>query len=184
MITTPSPGYSILMRLEILSKPGMLGKVTLAIGKAGGDIGAIDIIEFGKGTVIRDVAVDVSDVETGQRVVEEVKKVRGVRVLNVTDRTFRIHQGGKIEVKNKISLNTREELSMVYTPGVARICMAIHEDREKAYDFTIKKNTIAIVTDGTAVLGLGDIGPQAALPVMEGKAMLLRLFSLATSRLR
>jgi len=176
MITTPSPGYSILIRLEILSKPGMLGKVTLAIGKAAGDIGAIDIIGFEKGTVIRDVAVDVSDVETGQRVVEEVKKVRGVRVLNVTDRTFRIHQGGKIEVKNKIPLNTREELSMVYTPGVARICMAIHEDREKAYDLTIKKNTIAIVTDGTAVLGLGDIGPQAALPVMEGKAMLFKEF--------
>ena len=176
MITTPSPGYSILIRLEILSKPGMLGKVTLAIGKAGGDIGAIDIVGFGKGTIIREVAVDVSDVERGQRVVEEVKKVRGVRVLNVTDRTFRIHQGGKIEVKNKIPLNTREELSMVYTPGVARICMAIHEDREKAYDLTIKKNTIAIVTDGTAVLGLGDIGPQAALPVMEGKAMLFKEF--------
>jgi malate dehydrogenase (oxaloacetate-decarboxylating) len=176
MITTPSPGYSILIRLEILSKPGMLGKVTLAIGKAGGDIGAIDIIGFGKGTIIRDVAVDVSDVETGQRVVEEVKKVRGVRVLNVTDRTFRVHQGGKIEVKNKIPLNTREELSMVYTPGVARICMAIHEDREKAYDLTIKKNTIAIVTDGTAVLGLGDIGPEAAMPVMEGKAMLFKEF--------
>jgi malate dehydrogenase (oxaloacetate-decarboxylating) len=176
MIKTPSPGYSILIRLEILSKPGMLGKVTLAIGKAGGDIGAIDIVGFGKRTIIRDVAVDVSDVETGQKVVEEVKKVRGVRVLNVTDRTFRIHQRGKIEVKNKIPLNTREDLSMVYTPGVARICMAIHEDREKVYDLTIKKNTIAIVTDGTAVLGLGDIGPQAALPVMEGKAMLFKEF--------
>jgi malate dehydrogenase (oxaloacetate-decarboxylating) len=176
MITTPSPGYSILIRLEILSKPGMLGKVTLAIGKAGGDIGAIDIIGFGKGTIIRDIVVDVSGVEKGQKVVEEVKKVRGVRVLNVTDRTFRIHQGGKIEVKNKILLNTREELSMVYTPGVARICMAIHEDREKAYDLTIKKNTIAIVTDGTAVLGLGDIGPEAAMPVMEGKAMLFKEF--------
>jgi malate dehydrogenase (oxaloacetate-decarboxylating) len=176
MITTPSPGYSILIRLEILSKPGMLGRVTLAIGKAGGDIGAIDIFGFGKGTIIRDIAVDVSDVEIGQRVVEEVKKVKGVRVLNVTDRTFRVHQGGKIEVKNKIPLNTREELSMVYTPGVARICMAIHEDREKAYDLTIKKNTIAIVTDGTAVLGLGDIGPEAAMPVMEGKAMLFKEF--------
>jgi malate dehydrogenase (oxaloacetate-decarboxylating) len=176
MIKTPSPGYSILIRLEILSKPGMLGKVTLAIGKAGGDIGAIDIAGFGKGTIIRDVAVDVSDVETGQKVVEGVKKVRGVRVLNVTDRTFRIHQRGKIEVKNKIPLNTREDLSMVYTPGVARICMAIHGDREKVYDLTIKKNTIAIVTDGTAVLGLGDIGPHAALPVMEGKAMLFKEF--------
>jgi malate dehydrogenase (oxaloacetate-decarboxylating) len=103
--------------------------------------------------------------------------VKGVRVLNVTDRTFRVHQRGKIEVKNKIPLNTREELAMVYTPGVARISMAIHEDREKAYDLTIKKNTIAIVTDGTAVLGLGDIGPEAALPVMEGKSMLFKEFA-------
>lgn len=177
MITTPSPGYSILIRLEILSKPGMLGKVTSAVGKAGGDIGAIDIVGFGKGTIIRDIAVDVSDVETGQKVVGEIKKVKGVRVLNVTDRTFRVHQRGKIEVKNKIPLNTREELAMVYTPGVARISMAIHEDREKAYDLTIKKNTIAIVTDGTAVLGLGDIGPEAALPVMEGKSMLFKEFA-------
>ena len=117
MIQTPSPGYSIVIRIELLSKPGMLGKVTSAIGRAGGDIGAIDIIGFGKGAIIRDIVVDVSGVEKGQKVVEEVKKVKGVRVLNVTDRTFRVHQRGKIEVKNKISLNTREELSMVYTLG-------------------------------------------------------------------
>jgi malate dehydrogenase (oxaloacetate-decarboxylating) len=172
MIKTPSPSYSILIRLEILTKPGMLGRVTSVIGKAGGDIGAVDIVGFGKDTTLRDIIVSVADIPMGQRVAEEVKRIRGVNVLNVTDRTLRIHQGGKIEIKNKIPLNTREDLSMAYTPGVARVCMIIHEDPHRVYDLTIKKNTVAIVTDGTAVLGLGDIGPEAALPVMEGKAML------------
>jgi malate dehydrogenase (oxaloacetate-decarboxylating) len=109
-------------------------------------------------------------------VVERLKQVKGVHVVNMTDRTYMIHQGGKIEIKNKIPLNTREDLSMAYTPGVARVCMTIHEDRKKAYELTIKKNTVAVVTDGTAVLGLGDIGPEAAMPVMEGKAMLFKEF--------
>ena len=176
MIKTPSPSYSILIRTEIHTKPGMLGKVTLAIGKVGGDIGAVDIVGFGKETTIRDIIVNVTDISMGQKVVDRMKRIKGVNVLNVTDRTFRIHQQGKIEVRNKVSVNTREDLSMVYTPGVARVCMAIHEDRERVYQFTIKKNTVAVVTDGTAVLGLGDIGPEAALPVMEGKAMLFKEF--------
>jgi len=176
MIKTPSPGYSILVRLEIPTKPGMLGKVTSVIGRAGGDIGAIDIYGFGKSTTIREISVSVADVPIGQKVVEQVKQVPGVQVLKVTDRTYTLHQGGKIEIKNKIPLNTREDLSMAYTPGVARVCMTIHEDRDRVYDLTIKKNTIAIVTDGTAVLGLGDIGPEAAMPVMEGKAMLFKEF--------
>jgi malate dehydrogenase (oxaloacetate-decarboxylating) len=176
MIKTPSPSYSILIRLEILTKPGMLGRVTSAIGKAGGDIGAVDIVGFGKNTTLRDIIVNVADIPMGEKVVEKVKQIRGVNVLNVTDRTFRVHQGGKIEIKNKIPLNTREDLSMVYTPGVARVCMTIHEDRNRVYDLTIKRNMVAIVTDGTAVLGLGDIGPEAALPVMEGKAMLFKEF--------
>lgn len=176
MIKTPSPSYSILMRVELLTKPGMLGKLTSAIGKAGGDIGAVDIVGFTKGTTIRDIIMNVADIPMGQKVVDQVRLIKGVNVLNVTDRTFRVHQRGKIEIKNKIPLNTREDLSMVYTPGVARVCMAIHEDRKKVYDLTIKKNTIAIVTDGTAVLGLGDIGPEAAMPVMEGKAMLFKEF--------
>jgi malate dehydrogenase (oxaloacetate-decarboxylating) len=176
MIRRPSPSYSIIIRLEILSKPGMLGKVGSVIGKAGGDIGAIDIVGFKKNITIRDLIVSVADVPMGQKVVEELKRVKGVNVLQVTDRTFMVHQGGKIEIKNKIPLNSREDLSMAYTPGVARICMAIHEDRTKAYDLTIKKNTIVVVTDGTAVLGLGDIGPEAAMPVMEGKAMLFKEF--------
>jgi len=176
MIKRPSPSYSIIIRLEILSKPGMLGKVASIIGKTGGDIGAIDIVGFKKNVTIRDLIVSVADVPMGQKVVEELKRIRGVTVLQVADRTFLVHQGGKIEIKNKIPLNSREDLSMAYTPGVARICMAIHEDRAKAYDLTIKKNTIAVVTDGTAVLGLGDIGPEAAMPVMEGKAMLFKEF--------
>ena len=176
MIKTPSASYSILMRVELFTKPGTLGKVTSAIGKAGGDIGAVDIVGFTKETTIRDIIVSVADIPIGQEVVNQVRQIKGVNVLNVTDRTFRVHQGGKIEVKNKIPLNTREDLSMVYTPGVARVCMAIHEDRKKVYDLTIKKNSVAIVTDGTAVLGLGDIGPEAAMPVMEGKAMLFKEF--------
>ena len=176
MIKTPSASYSIIIRLEISSKPGMLGKVTSTIGRAGGDIGAVDIVGFKKNVTIRDIIVNVADIPTGQKVVEELRRIKGVNVLQVTDRTFMVHQGGKIEIKNKIPLNSREDLSMVYTPGVARICMAIHEKRERMYDLTIKRNTIAIVTDGTAVLGLGDIGPEAAMPVMEGKAMLFKEF--------
>jgi malate dehydrogenase (oxaloacetate-decarboxylating) len=176
MIKTPSASYSIIIRLEIVSKPGMLGKVTSTIGKAGGDIGAIDIVGFKKNITIRDIIVSVADVPMGQKVVGELKLIRGINVLQVTDRTFMVHQGGKIEIKSKIPLNSREDLSMAYTPGVARVCMAIHERRERVYDLTIKKNTIAVVTDGSAVLGLGDIGPEAAMPVMEGKAMLFKEF--------
>ncbi|MGA2515048.1 MAG: NAD-dependent malic enzyme [Thermodesulfobacteriota bacterium] len=176
MIRKPSPSYSILIRIEIHNLPGMLGKVTSAIGKAGGDIGSIDIVGFRKNLIIRDIVVNVADIPMGQKVVDGLKQVRGINVVNVTDRTYMIHQGGKIEIKNKVSVSTREDLSMAYTPGVARVCMTIHEDRNKVYDLTIKKNTVAIVTDGTAVLGLGDIGPEAAMPVMEGKAMLFKEF--------
>jgi len=165
-----------MIRLGIVSKPGMLGRVTSAIGKAGGDIGAVDIVGFKKNVTIRDIIVSVADIPMGQKVVEELKRIKGANVLQVTDRTFMVHQGGKIEIKSKIPLNSREDLSMAYTPGVARICMAIHENRERVHDLTIKKNTIAVVTDGTAVLGLGDIGPEAAMPVMEGKAMLFKEF--------
>jgi len=176
MIRTPSASYSILIRMEILNNPGMLGKVTSAIGKAGGDIGSIDIVGFKKNSIIRDIVVSVADIPMGQTVVDRLKRVKGVNIVNVTDRTFMIHQGGKIEIKNKIPVSTREDLSMAYTPGVARVCMTIHEDRNKVYDLTIKRNTVAVVTDGTAVLGLGDIGPEAAMPVMEGKAMLFKEF--------
>ena len=174
MIAAPSPSYSLTVRLEILNRPGMLGKVTSAIGKAGGNIGAIDLVQVGKTTVTRDITFQARDDAHGTQVVERLRAVPGVKVVNVSDRTFLMHLGGKIEVKGKMAVKTRDDLSMAYTPGVARVCMAIHADPEKAYALTIKQNCVAVVTDGTAVLGLGDIGPKAALPVMEGKALLFK----------
>jgi malate dehydrogenase (oxaloacetate-decarboxylating) len=148
----------------------------MAIGRAGGDIGAIDIVTVGNNYIIRDVTVSSASSKHGEQIVESVKHVDGVELLQVSDPTFLMHLGGKIEVVSKVPLKTRADLSMAYTPGVARICEAIQQDPEKVFTLTIKKNTVAIVTDGTAVLGLGDIGPAAALPVMEGKAMLFKEF--------
>src|SRR3989304_1150341 len=177
METTPSPSYSITMRLEIKNQVGMLGKVTSAIGEALGDIGAVDIVSVGKGTIVRDMSVNCRDSQHASQIVEKVRGVSGVSVINVSDRTFLMHLGGKIEVVNKAPLKTRDDLSMAYTPGVARVCQAIHHDKSKVYQLTIKSNMVAVVTDGSAVLGLGDIGPEAALPVMEGKAMLFKTFA-------
>ncbi len=154
----------------------MVGEITSAIGDTGGDIGAIDIVSANKNTVTRDYTVNAGNVEHSSRIVDAIKGVAGVEVLSISDRTFLIHLGGKITVECKRALNTRDDLSMAYTPGVARVCAEIAKDKSKAYNLTIKRNTIAIVTDGTAVLGLGDIGPEAALPVMEGKAMLFKRF--------
>jgi malate dehydrogenase (oxaloacetate-decarboxylating) len=162
------------VRLEITNRPGMLGKVTSAIGKAGGDIGAIDLVEVGKGTITRDLTFKASDERHAEQVIERIRGVEKVRVVNASDRTFLMHLGGKIEVRGKIPVKTRDDLSMAYTPGVARVCMAIHHDPEKAYALTIKQNCVAVVTDGSAVLGLGDIGPNGAQPVMEGKALLFK----------
>src|SRR3989441_11668255 len=170
----PSASYSLTVRLEILNKPGMLGRVTSAIGKAGGDIGAIDLVVVGKTTITRDITFKARDEPHGQQVVDGIGPVQGVGVVNVSVRTFLRHLGGKIEVRGKMSVQTRDDLSMAYTPGVARVCMAIHHGPEKAYALTIKQNAVAVVTDGSAVLGLGDIGPNGAQPVMEGKALLFK----------
>jgi malate dehydrogenase (oxaloacetate-decarboxylating) len=164
------------LRLKIKNLPGMLGKITSRIGEVGGDIGAIDIAGFEKDHIIRDVTVNVRDESHGEELVKEIEKIGDVAVVNVSDRTFLMHLGGKIRITNKVPLTTRDDLSMAYTPGVARVCMAIHDEPENVYKLTIKRNMIAVVTDGTAVLGLGDIGPAAALPVMEGKAMLFKEF--------
>jgi malate dehydrogenase (oxaloacetate-decarboxylating) len=177
MMTAPSASYSMTVRLEIRNRPGMLGKVTSAIGRAGGDIGAVDLVEVGAGTIVRDLSFNARDDKHGQAVVDAVRRVAGVRVRHVSDRTFLMHLGGKIEVRGKVPVKTRDDLSMAYTPGVARVCMAIHDDPQKAYTLTIKQNSVAVVTDGTAVLGLGDIGPKAAMPVMEGKALLFKQFA-------
>jgi malate dehydrogenase (oxaloacetate-decarboxylating) len=174
MAVTPSASYSVTARLEIRNRPGMLGRVTSAIGDAGGDIGAVDLVESHRERVVRDITVKARDSDHGQQIVGRLKQLHGVRVVSVSDRTFLMHLGGKIEVRSKVPLRTRDDLSMAYTPGVARVCLAIRDDRERAFTLTMKHNTVAVVTDGSAVLGLGDIGPEAALPVMEGKAMLFK----------
>lgn len=177
MSISPSPSYSITLRLEIVNTIGMFGKIATAIGDSGGDIGAVDIVRTGTGIMVRDVTVNARDESHEKEIVESVKKLEGVKILHVSDRTFLLHHSGKIEIHNKVPVKNRSDLSMVYTPGVARVCMAIHHDKEKAYRFTLKRNSVAIVTDGSAVLGLGDIGPEAALPVMEGKSMLFKEFA-------
>jgi malate dehydrogenase (oxaloacetate-decarboxylating) len=177
MVPKPSASYSITMRVEIQNRPGMLGKIASAIGKAGGDIGAVDIAGFGSHTIIRDITVNARDEAHEKIIAAAVGKVAGAKVVNVSDRTFLAHLGGKIEIKSKSPIKTRNDLSMVYTPGVARVCMAIHDDPRKVHGLTIKKNTVAVITDGSAVLGLGNIGPAAALPVMEGKAALFKEFA-------
>jgi malate dehydrogenase (oxaloacetate-decarboxylating) len=177
MATTPSAQYSLTLRVEIDHLPGMLGKVASAIGEAGGTIGAIDLVSVEDPHTIRDITVETGDASDWPRLTAAVNAVPGARVLDSTDRTFMLHAGGKIAMHNKSPLKTRDDLSMAYTPGVARVCQAIQAEPEKVFQYTIKRNTVAVVSDGTAVLGLGDIGPRAALPVMEGKAMLFKEFA-------
>ncbi|MFM8762960.1 MAG: NAD-dependent malic enzyme, partial [Solirubrobacterales bacterium] len=176
MSPTPSAQYSLTIRVEIDDVPGMLGKVAGAIGDAGAVIGPIDLVEA-NGGLVRDITVDANDPDHWDEITAAIDAVDGARVIDTTDRTFQIHVGGKIEQHNRSPLKTRDDLSMAYTPGVARVCSAIADDRERAFQYTIKRNTVAVVSDGTAVLGLGDIGPEAAMPVMEGKAMLFKEFA-------
>lgn len=173
MAISQTNGLSLILRLKISSDAGF-SQVTMAIGEAGGDIIAVDVIHVGKDYVIRDITVNVHNESHRSEVVRSLEKRPGIEVINVSDRTFLVHLGGKIEVHAKTPVKNRDDLSRVYTPGVARVCEAIHEDPSKAFQLTIKRNTVAVVTDGTAVLGLGDIGPEAAMPVMEGKAMLFK----------
>jgi malate dehydrogenase (oxaloacetate-decarboxylating) len=173
----PSPSYSITIRVEIENRIGMFAKIATAISSVGGDMGAVDIVRVEKGKIIRDITANARDEEHEKAIVRAIKTVAGVKVLRVMDRTFTAHEGGKIEIKNKLPVRDRNDLSQVYTPGVARVCMDIHRNKEHAYRYTIKGNSVAIVSDGTAVLGLGDIGPEAALPVMEGKAMIFKEFA-------
>jgi len=177
MTKTSSPGYAFTLRLRSVNNPGMVGLITSTIGHMGGDIGAIDITNAEKKSITRDYTINARGVEHSRIIVDKIRKITGVEVLNVSDRTFLIHLGGKIVIENRVPLQTRDDLSMAYTPGVARVCEEIARDKTKVYNLTIKQNTVAIVTDGSAVLGLGDIGPEASLPVMEGKCMLFRKFA-------
>lgn len=173
----PTPSYSITMRVRYPNQVGMLGKVASAIGQAGGDISAVDIVQVAGKEMVRDITVAAADYEHEKAIVEAVSQVPGVKVVKVSDRTFLVHLGGKLECKPRHPVKTRDDLSMVYTPGVARICLAIRDNPEDVFNLTIKRNAVAIVTDGSAVLGLGNIGPYAALPVMEGKAVLFKEFA-------
>jgi malate dehydrogenase (oxaloacetate-decarboxylating) len=174
---TPSAQYRLTIRVKLDDSPGILGQVTSAIGEAGGMVDAVDLVEVDGGQSLRDIVVDASGRDHWARILEAIGAIAGAEVIDTTDRTFLLHVGGKIEQSNKHPLKTRDDLSMVYTPGVARVCRAIADDQDKAFQFTIKRNTVAVVSDGTAVLGLGDIGPRAAMPVMEGKCCLFKEFA-------
>lgn len=176
MATAPSPSYRITIRIKHANKAGNLAALTAAIEKAGGSIGAIDIVESDRTDIIRDVTVDSNSTEQADAIADAVRALPGMDVISVTDDTFAMHIGGKIEIHLKSPLDTRDDLSMAYTPGVARVCMAIAENPAMAFTHTIRRNMVAVVSDGSAVLGLGNIGPLGAMPVMEGKAMLFKAF--------
>ena len=174
---TPSAQYRLNVRVEIDDSAGLLGRVTSAIGEVGGMVAAVDPVEIEHGHSLRDIVVDAAGPEHWVQIVAAIEAIEGAHVIDQIDRTFQLHVGGKIEQHNKHPLKTRDDLSMAYTPGVARVCLAIAEDEDRAFQYTIKRNTVAVVSDGTAVLGLGDIGPSAAMPVMEGKCCLFKEFA-------
>lgn len=174
---TTHASNSITIRVKLVHQPRVLARLTQTIGDLDGQIGAIDIVDATGDWITRDFTIDTAGDQHAEEIAEAIGNLDGVEIVNFSDRTFLLHLGGKIEVKSKTPLKTRDQLSMAYTPGVARICEAIRNKPEDAFKLTIKRNTVAIVTDGTAVLGLGDIGPEAAMPVMEGKAMLFKEFA-------
>ncbi|HEY8502382.1 MAG TPA: malic enzyme-like NAD(P)-binding protein, partial [Solirubrobacterales bacterium] len=174
-----SAQYSVTIRVELDARQEPLGRLTAAIAEAGGQLQGVDLVPGAgpEGKRVREFTIDAADREHWERILRAIGSTRGARVLDYVDRTMQMHRGGKIEQRNKYPLKTRDDLSMAYTPGVARVCMDIHAERGKAFEYTIKKNTVAVVSDGSAVLGLGNIGPEAAMPVMEGKCMLFKEFA-------
>jgi malate dehydrogenase (oxaloacetate-decarboxylating) len=171
-----SASFSSTIRVRLSDAPGSFARLAQAIGDAGGSLGAIDLVRVERGHKVRDVTVAAASESHMTRIIEDVRGLDGVEVEHVSDRTFLLHLGGKLEVQPRSPLKTRDDLSMAYTPGVARISEAIAASPEAAWNLTVKQNTVAVVSDGTAVLGLGDIGPEAAMPVMEGKAVLFKEF--------
>jgi malate dehydrogenase (oxaloacetate-decarboxylating) len=176
-MTVPSASYSITTRVHLDGDPRGIGRITTAIGEAGGTVVAVDVVESHADRVVVDVTCNAADGDHAELLTKRVGQVQGVHVHKVSDRTFLLHLGGKLEVASRVPLRTRDDLSMAYTPGVARVCKAIAENPEDARRLTIKRNTVAVVTDGSAVLGLGNLGAAAAMPVMEGKAVLFKRFA-------
>jgi malate dehydrogenase (oxaloacetate-decarboxylating) len=172
----PSASFSATLRVRLDDSPGTFARFASRVGEAGASLGAIDIVRVERHTKVRDVTILAGDADHLDAIVEAVREVEGVEVVEVSDRTFLVHLGGKISVVPRVPMKTRDDLSMAYTPGVARVSRAIAEDPQKVWTLTAKQHMVAVVTDGSAVLGLGDIGPEAALPVMEGKAMLFKEF--------
>jgi malate dehydrogenase (oxaloacetate-decarboxylating) len=173
----PSSSWSITMRVHLGADPLGIGRITTAVGEAGGTVVAVDIVESHPNRLVVDLTCNAADARHAEAITAAVEAVEGAHVHKVSDRTFLLHLGGKLEVTSKVPLRTRDDLSMAYTPGVARVCQAIATNPADARRLTIKRNTVAVVTDGSAVLGLGNIGPAAALPVMEGKAVLFKQFA-------
>ncbi|MGW4483254.1 malic enzyme-like NAD(P)-binding protein [Amycolatopsis sp. NPDC004368] len=173
----PGPGYSITVRVEAPASSTAAGDLTTAVGRVGGVLTAFDVVESHAETIVVDISANALSENHAQDITQALDSLPGVKVRKVSDRTFLIHLGGKIEVSPKVALRNRDDLSRAYTPGVARVCQAIAANPEDARRLTIKRNTVAVVTDGSAVLGLGNIGPAAALPVMEGKAALFKKFA-------
>jgi malate dehydrogenase (oxaloacetate-decarboxylating) len=172
----PGPGYSITIRVEAPPSASAAGDLTSAIGRVGGVITAFDVVDSHGDRLLVDITCNATSAEHAKDIEQALAELPDVEVRKVSDRTFLIHLGGKIEVTSKVQLRNRDDLSRAYTPGVARVCQAIAANPDDARRLTIKRNTIAVVTDGSAVLGLGNIGPAAALPVMEGKAALFKRF--------
>ncbi len=177
MADTPTPAYSVRIRVRMDNEPGMLGKMAVAIGEIGGNISALEGFEVKTSHLDEDVVVNCTSEAHQEQVRSALEAIDGIRILEWEDRTFKMHEAGKIEVLPLAPVGDVDDLSMAYTPGVARVCMEIAKNPEAAHEYTIKRNTVAIVSDGTAVLGLGDIGPYAAMPVMEGKALLFKHFA-------
>lgn len=173
----PGPGYSITVRVEAPPSAGAAGDLTTAVGQVGGVITAFDVVESHADRMVVDISCNALSEQHSRSVTEALDALPGVQVRKVSDRTFLMHLGGKLEVTSKVAIRNREDLSRAYTPGVARVCQAIAANPDDARRLTIKRNTVAVVTDGSAVLGLGNLGPAAALPVMEGKAALFKRFA-------